>query len=63
VQNFTEYHFGPIYHHVVDISADIRDEYINISPRDVFKELLQTHLRSFYKKINIHYESATLNLL
>jgi len=50
VQNFTEYHFGLIYRHMADISTDIRDEYIDISPRDVFKELLQTHLRSFYKK-------------
>ena len=32
-----------------DISADIRDEYIDISPHDAFEEILQTHLRSFYK--------------
>jgi len=44
--------YGLIYRQVVAEYQPISEMKIsNISPRDTFEEFLQTHLRSFYKKV------------
>ena len=57
--------YGPIYHHVADIWADIWDKNFNLSPRDAFEEILKRFYRHIWGTSTKEYphEFMTLSLL